>query len=136
MRSHVEFRSDKFPSYGNNEEGTNFENGVFGKRLAEYLREKLDLKGMAISSVYPEDWGWCLEISHAENYQLFIGCGHYQEYENGFLCFVEPSEPYVRKWFKKIDVRETVEKVASALDAVLNKNKGIHSVRWWDEGKR
>ena len=136
MRSHVEFRSDKFPSYGNNDEGLNFENAVYGKRLAEYLGEKLDLKEMTVSSIYAEDWGWCLEISHTENYRLFIGCGHYQEYENGFLCFIEPSKPYIRKWFKKINVRETVEKVASALDAVLNKDRDIHSVRWWDEGER
>lgn len=46
MKTHVEFNSDKFPSYDTEEEGVNYEAGVYGKRLAEYLRDKLTTKGI------------------------------------------------------------------------------------------
>ena len=135
MRTHVEFRSDKFPTYGNEEEGVNYESGVYGKRLAEFLKMKLMQKGVVVSSMNDEDWGWRIDISHEGNYNLWIGCGHYQEYENGFLCFVEPGKPFVRKWFKKIDVREPVEKIAAALDDILNNDNDVQSVKWWDDGQ-
>ena len=136
MRTNVEFRSDKFPTYGSDDEGPNHESGVYGKRLAEYLKENLTRKGFAITWCDAEDWGWRIDVSHEGNYGLWIGCGHYQEYENGFLCFVEPSKPIIRKWFKKIDVRESVEKIADALDEILNEDKDIQSIRWWDEGEK
>jgi hypothetical protein len=135
MRTNVEFRSDKFPTYGNDEEGPNHESGVYGKRLAEYLKEKLTRKGFAVTWCDAEDWGWRIDVSHEGNYDLWIGSGHYQEYEIGFLCFIEPSKPFIRKWFKKIDVRESVKKIADALDEILNDDKDIQSIRWWDEGE-
>ena len=39
-------------------------------------------------------------------YRLWIGCGNYEEYPDGFLCFIEPSKPFVRKWFRKIDTTD------------------------------
>ena len=67
-----------------------------------------------------------------ETFPLWIGCGHYQEYEDGFLCFIVPSKAVVRRWFRRIDTRTTVERVATALDAVLESAPDVQGVRWWD----
>lgn len=53
----VQFRSSKFPSYGTEEEGANFEAGLWGKWLAEYLQAKLPAKGFPVKFAVAEDWG-------------------------------------------------------------------------------
>ena len=85
MKTHVEFRSDKFPPYEGEEEEINPD--LWGKRLGEYLKEKLQPEGIETEELIPEDWGWCLPIKN-EAFSMWIGCGHYQEYLNGYLCFV------------------------------------------------
>ena len=133
MKTHVEFRSDKFPPYEGEEEEINPD--LWGKRLGEYLKEKLQPEGIIVEDLIPEDWGWCLPIKN-EAFSMWIGCGHYQEYPNGYLCFVEPSKPFIRKLFKKIDTTQQVGRVVKALDKVLNSDGEITNLRWWDENEK
>jgi hypothetical protein len=67
MRTHVEFRSDKFPTYATEEEGVNYESGIYGKRLAEFLKVKLSQKGIVAASMNDEDWGWRIDVLHDGN---------------------------------------------------------------------
>lgn len=133
MKTHVEFRSDKFPPYAGEEEEIN--PGLWGKRLGEYLKEKLQAEGIQTEELMPEDWGWCLPIEN-EAFSMWIGCGHYQEYPNGYLCFVEPSKPVIRKLFKKIDTTGKVGQVAKVLDKILKSDPEIKNIRWWEENER
>ena len=134
MKTHVEFTSNKFPSYNTEEEGVNFEAGIYGKRLAEYLQEKLPSKGIEVSCIFPEDWGWTVEIQHGSNYPLWIGCSSYNDTsDDGFLCFIEPSKPVIRRWFKKIEVREDVARIAEAMYEILQAESEITNIRWWNE---
>lgn len=134
MKTHVEFTSNKFPSYGTEDEGVNVEAGIYGKRLAEFLQEQLPLKGIEVACVFPEDWGWTVEIKHDSNYPLWIGCSPYNDTsDDGFMCYVEPSKPTIRRWFKKIDVRQDVGRVAEALDEILQADSEITNIRWWNE---
>lgn len=133
MKTHVEFRSDKFPPYEGEEEEINPD--LWGKRLGEYLKEKLLTEGIIIEELIPEDWGWCLSIKN-EAFSMWIGCGHYQEYPNGYLCFVEPSKPFIRKLLKKIDTTEQVGIVVKALDKILKSDGAISNIRWWDENEK
>lgn len=131
MRTHVEFRSAKFPAYPGEEEQVN--PGLWGKRLAEYLRSKLAENGMAVGEIYAEDWGWAVPIKH-DAFPMWIGCGHYQEYEDGYLVFIEPSKPTIRKGlFRKIDTTTDVERIAAILDRILKADPGVSGIRWWRE---
>jgi hypothetical protein len=130
MRTHVEFRSSKFPAY--EEEAEQVNPGRHGKRLAEYLRIQLLAQGVVTDEPYAEDWGWALPIKN-ERFTQWIGCGNYDEYPDGFLCFVEPSKPRIRKWFMSIDTTPETEKVANALDHVLSRDPGVYGLRWWSE---
>jgi hypothetical protein len=138
MRTRVEFASEKFPSYETIEEGVNYDTGVYGKRLAEYFGEKLPLQGFAVTGMRVEDWGWRLDIANPEKLPLSVGCSSYgdEENPNRFLCLIEPSTPFIRKLFKRIDVRETVERLATALDRILTADPDIGAVRWWQEGEQ
>jgi hypothetical protein len=125
--THVEFRSDLFPPYEGEDEETN--PGRYGKRLAEFLVAGLRKAGIACKEPGPEDWGWRIDVQN-DAFALWIGVGVYEEYEDGFLCFIEPHAPIVKKLFKKIDTRGPVEAVQRALDAALQSEPGIRDVRW------
>ena len=128
MRSHLEFRSNKFPPYEGEEEQIN--PGLWGKRLAEYLQPKLREHGIEAGEFYSEDWGWAIPIEH-EAFPMWIGCGHQYEPDDAFLVFIEPSKPQIRKGlFKKIDTRADVERVAAALDMILRADPDIREIHW------
>ena len=128
MLTHVEFRSDNFPAYEGEEKEINPD--LWGKRLAEFLREKLLAEGFQTEALLVEDWGVRLNVIN-DGFRLWIGCGHYQEYPDGYLCFIEPHTPYVRRLFRKIDTRERVASLQLALDKILVEADGIREKHWW-----
>jgi hypothetical protein len=132
MRTHLEFRSDAFPPQRGEEEQIN--PGRWGKALADYLRAQLTSRGLPGGDPYAEDWGWGIPLDNAA-FSLWVGCGNYEEYPDGFLCFIEPRKPLVRKLFSKIDTTAKVEEVASALEAALKSHPGVRELRWWSESE-
>lgn len=128
MKSHVEFRSDKFPAYEG--EGEEINPGRYGKRLAEFMAAGLRSRGFEPGELVGEDWGWVVPIKN-DSFKLWIGCGNYEEYPDGFLCFIEPHAPFIRKLFKKIDTQQRVEALRQAMDEVLSETAGIRDKKWW-----
>jgi hypothetical protein len=129
MRTHVEFRSAKFPPYPGEENDVNPD--LWGKRLAEYLVENLRCHGFETKDFYSEDWGWVVPICH-EAFPMWVGCGHYQEFEDGYLVFIEPSKPIIRKgWFKKIDTIADVSRLADSIETILHSDPDIRDIKWW-----
>lgn len=109
--------------------------GRWGKRLAEFLREKLVARGIQCGTIYAEDWGWAVPIEH-EAFPLWLGCGNIDDSPGEFLVFIEPSRPYVRRGlFKKIDTRADVDRIANALEEILKSDPGIHDVTWVERSK-
>src|SRR5258705_10074563 len=98
MKTQVEFRSAKFPPYEGEEEQIN--PGLWVKRLAEYLVQKLSEKGIKTHAIIAEDWDIPVEN---DGFRLAICCGHQYGDDDQFLCFTDPSTPIVKKLFKKID---------------------------------
>jgi hypothetical protein len=132
MRTHVEFQSNDFPPEENEEE--QIYPGRYGKRLADFLAEELPSRGFIVRCVGPEDWGWIVELEN-DSFPLWVGCGNYDEFENGFLCFIDPSKPFVRKWLSRIETQPTVERLASAIDSLLQGSGKVSQLRWWSENE-
>lgn len=130
MRSHIEFRSTAFPPYSGEEDEIN--PGRHGKRLAEFLAEELPPMGVHVRGIRAEDWGWRIDLVNA-TFPVWVGCGNYKEGTDTFLCFIEPSKPVLRKWFKKVETAEVVERVALALEASLHNSGKVSDIRWWAE---
>jgi hypothetical protein len=128
MLTHVEFRSDNFPAYEGEEKEINPD--LWGKRLAEFVREKLVAEGFETEEPLIEDWGVRINVVN-DGFSLWIGCGHYQDYPDGYLCFIEPHTPYVRRLFKKISTRERIASLQHALDKILVETDGIRDKHWW-----
>jgi hypothetical protein len=130
MRSHLEFISGSFPLLPEETETAN--PGRYGRRLAEYLAAQLPQHGFSIIGVNAEDWGWRVDIEN-HSFSLWIGCGNYEEYEHGFLCFIEPSKPSIGRFLKRVSTLATVERLADALQAVLEQSGKVERMRWWLE---
>jgi len=129
MKTQVEFRSNKFPPYDGEEAKIN--PGLWGKRLAEYFVQKLPQKGIAATSIIPEDWGWYVPVEVA-GVKLAICCGHQYGDDDQFLCFTDPSTPIVRSFFKKRDVTAELTKLIDAIGEILASDPDIHDVVWMD----
>lgn len=99
---------------------------LWGKLLADFLREGLLSRGYEIPEAIPEDWGWLLRILN-QPFSMWIGCGHYQEYPDGFLCFIEPRKPHVWKGLRRFRTTETIVALKLAMDEVLIESAGIRA---------
>jgi hypothetical protein len=127
VKTQVRFRSTKFPAYEGEQEQVN--PGLWGKRLAEYLVLGLKRSGVETEDIIPEDWGWYIRIANA-NFPLGVGCGHQSGHDDEFLCFTDPPRTTIKRWFKKIDATPQLEKVVSALQAILASDPSIKDIAW------
>ena len=133
MLTHVEFRSSAFPPYGSESDEIN--PGRFGKRLAEYLSAELQRRGERVGELVLEDWGVLLPIMQAE-FNLSISIGNYDEYPDGdgFLCFIEPHEEYIRplsSFWRRVPTLQRVEELQHRIDEALRAHQGVRDIKWW-----
>jgi hypothetical protein len=100
-----------------------------------FLQGRLADQGILTGEIYSEDWGWAIPVVN-NAFPLWVGCGNYEEYPDGFLCFIEPSKPVVRRWvFKRIDTRAVVERVAAAIETALQSQPDVRDLRWWSKNE-
>jgi len=123
----VTFRSKRFPPYDGEEEEIN--PGLWGKRLAEYLVQKLAAQGISTGKIAGEDWGWFIPIEN-DAFALALCCGHQGGDDDEFLCFIKPDKPVVRRWFRKIETSRDVGRLADALDRILTSDPEITEAKW------
>lgn len=127
MKTQVEFRSSKFPPYEGEEEQIN--PGLWGKRLAEYLAQKLAEKGIVTEEMVAEDWGWYVPVRN-EGFRLALCCGHQNGDDDEFVCFTDPSTPIVKMFLKKIDATAQFTLLTEALQQILASDPEIRDVVW------
>ncbi len=127
MKTQVEFRSSKFPPYEGEEEQIN--PGLWGKRLAEYLAQKLAEKGIVTEEMVAEDWGWYVPVRN-EGFRLALCCGHQNGDDDEFVCFTDPSTPIVKTFLKKIDATAQLTLLTEALQQILTSDPEIRDVVW------
>ena len=132
MKTQVAFRSRNFPLYDGEEEQIN--PGLWGKRLAEYLVDKLKTHGIETEEVIAEDWGWYIPIKN-EGFRLAICCGHQNGDDDEFLCFTDPATPIIRKLFKKIDATRELTRVVSSMGNILSSDPEITDIEWTEVEK-
>ena len=131
MKTQVEFRSAKFPPYEGEEERVN--PGLWGKRLAEYLVQRLAEWGIKTGEMIAEDWGWYVPVEN-EGFRLALCCGHQDGDDDEFLVFTDPSAPIIKKLFKKIDATAELARLTEVLQEILSSDAEITDVVWKEPG--
>jgi hypothetical protein len=127
MKTHIEFRSSKFPPYEGEEEEIN--PGLWGKRLTEYLAAKLEEKGIETEEMSVEDWGCYLPVRN-EGFRLALCCGHQNGDADQFLCFTDPSTPKVKKFFRSIDATPQLTRLLESVREILESDSEIRDIVW------
>ena len=135
LKTHVEFRSNLFPQ--TQSELEKWDGQIGGENLAKYLAKQLDQFGVITSGYHDEDWGYIIYLGDEKYQSIWIGCGHYKEYENGFLVFLNPSQPIIRKWFfKKMDISVQLIELTDIINKILHNDSDIHQIQWWENNDR
>ena len=129
MHTQVEFRSAKFPAYEGEEEEIN--PGLWGKRLTEYLAQKLAERGIETEAFVVEDWGCYLPVKN-EGFRLALCCGHQDGDDDQFLVFTDPSTPKVKKFFRTLDATPQLTRLLDALREILASDPDIREIVWSD----
>jgi hypothetical protein len=63
---------------------------------------------------------------------LWIGCGKYEEYKDGYLLIIEPKKAIIKRWFKpNIDLTQQLGQLTDALKQILEAEPLIHDIKWW-----
>lgn len=127
MRTQVEFKSSKFPPYEGEEEEIN--PGLWGRRLAEYLVQKLADLGVETEDIIAEDWGYYVPVRN-EGFEIALCCGHQDGDDDEFLCFTEPSKPIAKKLFRKVDATAQLSRLVEALEKILQSDPDIREIVW------
>lgn len=129
MKTQVEFRSSSFPPYEGEEEEIN--PGLWGRRLAEYLAQKLAKRGIVTETFAIEDWGCYLPVK-IDGVSLALRCGHQNGDDDQFLVFTDPCTPKVKKLFRTIDVTAQLDRLLTALREILESDATIRDIVWCD----
>jgi hypothetical protein len=125
MRTHLEFRSARLMGGANS-----INPNIHGGKLAELLDRRFQSLGYS-GGIIEEDWGWMILLAK-EPFKLWLGCASYDE-DGEWLVFIEPSKPFIRRWFRKTDTRPLVEKVATELETILRDDCEATGLRWWTD---
>lgn len=104
---------------------------MYGRQLANWLRNKLERLGYEVEEVIPEDWGWCV-MCQRDPYLLFVGCVSRVDYETDGENDAPPAReellwhavpfaeiPFFKRLFKKINTQSGLDKLDSDLREVL-----------------
>jgi len=129
MKTQVEFRSSKFPPCEGEEEEIN--PGLWGKRLTEYLAQKLAERGIETGEIAMEDWGYRLPV-RSDGPSLALCCGHQNGDDDQFLVFTDPCTPKMKKLFRTIDATALFTRVLEALRQILETDSDIREIVWRD----
>jgi hypothetical protein len=52
---------------------------LYGRQVANWLRDRFLALGYKVEEVIPEDWGWCV-MCQRDPYWLFVGCVNLRDY--------------------------------------------------------
>lgn len=124
----IHVRSPKFARLPG-EEAELVNPGLWGKALAQYVLEKLPLRGHSVSSYCCEDWGWLVCIENAPfAFGVCIWCGG--ESTDGLLNFaVTDSALGPRKWswsrFSFVETAPFVAKLHEDLLAIFHEDPDV-----------
>jgi hypothetical protein len=128
MRSNLEFRSV------NLDDAKVTDGSPRGRAVARLISVCLPDYGFHVNEVGTEDWGWEIKVTYV-NFALLIGCGAYPRYDDGYLCFIEPKMQSIRRWFRKTSTIESVERLATAIETIVQQSGKAADFRWWTEAE-
>ena len=129
------FRSTLFDLEPGEDSETN--PGLYGRQLANWLRDRFRSLGYSVEDVIPEDFGWCV-MCQRDPYMLWVGCVSVPDDEDYGSDDCPPSKenvlwqvmavaevPFFKRLFGGIDANAGLAKLDSDLRRTLEREAGI-----------
>jgi hypothetical protein len=126
----ITIRSDKFPVLPGEEEEI-YNDGMFGKALALYLKENFEQRGYIVPSYGAEDWGWYIEIECFEVVlEYCIYCYALGEGLNEYCISEGPVKSKVWLWskFKYVETKPHKDILFDDLLSIIVADKDIQLI--------
>lgn len=111
---------------------------IYGRQLANWLKQRLEESGYKVEPVILEDWGRCLMLTR-DPFRLWIGCGNVTDLEDDaaaapagtevvWTCFTEAEIPFWKRLFGKPDTGPAIEKLTATLESIFANEPRIQQV--------
>ncbi|MDR3159233.1 MAG: hypothetical protein LBU11_09570 [Zoogloeaceae bacterium] len=106
--------------------------GCYGRQLAVWLKNQLELRGYNVEPVIAEDFGRCLTLSR-NPFPLWVGCGNIDDPKSDppsseniiWHCFPVAEIPFFKRIFGKPDTTSALSRLHADLGAILNAEPAI-----------
>lgn len=122
------FETSKFKPWLGEEDKTN--PGRIGAALADWVREKLIVRGHSVSEdPISEDWGWLVMVQR-KPYRLWVGCGNEDGSATRWSVFVEAEPSIFQKILKRIDPTSSVLTLEQDLEEIVRAESEFTEVEW------
>jgi hypothetical protein len=132
----LHFESNAFSVTPGEDEQTN--PGIFGRALAEWVRDRLRERGLPAEAVIAEDFGWCVPV-RLEPHAVYVACacdeggpeGPQPRTETQALAwqlFVFAEGGLLQRLFGKDTRRESLDRVFDAVRQALESSPDIHNL--------
>ncbi|WP_374553438.1 hypothetical protein [Sphingobium yanoikuyae] len=137
MRSELTFFSDAFPMIpepnlddtDSDDEIDEVNPGIFGRRLANFVCQGLNARGIAASEPVSEDFGWLVDLP-GWGHRACLVCASDSEMPGRFIIILEPHRSKVWHWFKRVDARPCNDRVTDAVEQLLNESGLVQKLEW------
>jgi len=128
------FKSTKFEIEPGEDDEIN--PGIYGRQLAQWLRQRLIEKHYIVEDIINEDWGRCL-MCNREPFKLWVGCANMTsnlaiqprdpppKEDIIWRCFVVAEVPHYVRFLRKVDTAPAIARLYSSLAEILRSEREI-----------
>lgn len=122
----LEFESSAFGVTPGEDAETN--PGIYGKALAEWLAEQLQIQGQPAGEIIAEDFGWCVGLDF-KPYRLYVACSSTEEGPGHWRVFAFAEGGLLHRLLGKDESAAPLDSVFSGIKDSLAANPAVHNLR-------
>jgi hypothetical protein len=101
--------------------------GIYGKALAQWLSQQLAARGVKVTRLIPEDFGWCIGVDSSPH-ASFVACANTPgcETEWGVIVFAEGG--FLARMLGDDKRAESVASLFAAVKEILSTSPNIGAI--------
>lgn len=122
----LEFASSEFEIIPGEDSETN--PGIYGKALATWLCQKLQVQGEPAREVFGEDFGWCVAVESSPH-SLHVACANAPDIPNGWRVFVFAEGGIVARILGRDRSAEAAQSLYRKVKECVEREPGIRDIR-------
>lgn len=98
--------------------------GRYGRAFAQFIADQLRARGEAVEAVIPEDFGWCVLLSHKPA-KRFICCGNREGCVNEWMAFAVVETGLVSRLFGSVNIDAETDRLSRMIADIVREAPGV-----------